>query len=175
MPILAGVSSQPPLPHHLCTFAQCANCTKIHSALTPPLLSSSLFPLPTIIKCTLLFNLYILFCNQNYMYFVYRLNINIKHLHYYTNILFTVDKSMVTFPIFCIALCFSKIAIFLFYITPLSLSPSSSLEPSFPCFRLDYLILEPAVCLGFSNYFLGLMPLFPGIHVFWKNLLSCFT
>lgn len=68
-----------------------------------------------------LFNLYILFCDHNYMYSVYRLTINIKHLHYYTDILFIIDKSMVTFPFFGIVLCVSKITIFLFYIFSLAL------------------------------------------------------
>ena len=82
MPILPGVSSQPLLHHHLCIFL-CTVHKLFNHPLTPKFLPAFFPPLSfhSSLLSNVLFNLYILFCDHNCMYSVYRLTINIKHLH----------------------------------------------------------------------------------------------
>jgi hypothetical protein len=61
-----------------------------HSLNCPHTLNPDLNPLSLLVQsnCLLHFNLYILFCKHSILYYVYRLNSNVKNLFYYTTVLF---------------------------------------------------------------------------------------
>ena len=58
-----------------------AQCTNYNHPLTPKFPPFFLLSFHSSLLSNVLFNLYILFCDHNYMCSVYRLTINIKHLH----------------------------------------------------------------------------------------------